>query len=133
MFANLVEDQVRQAKAERVMVLRARVRAWLRYRRSLAWWQVPSMRWSFDPVGEISKPIVTGPNQIPFSSQENRNDNRQEGVAEPQGEEAMGAAIAIGRSGPRGNPSPCGGNRCGQQRPLRRSTTRAGPATRMEV
>src|SRR5438046_291073 len=54
------------------MVLRARVRAWLRYRRSLAWWQAPSMRWSFDPVGEIYKPIVTGPNQIPSSSQENR-------------------------------------------------------------
>jgi len=50
MFANLVEDQVRQAKAERIMVLRARVKAWLRYRRSPGWWQVPSMRWSFDPL-----------------------------------------------------------------------------------
>jgi hypothetical protein len=53
MFANLVEDRVRQAKAERIMVLRARVRAWLRYRRSLAWWQAPSLGWRFDPVGEI--------------------------------------------------------------------------------
>src|SRR2546425_10454214 len=65
-FANLSEDQVRQAKAERTLVLRARVRAWLRYRRSLAWWQGPSLGWRFDPVGEISKPIVTGPNWIPF-------------------------------------------------------------------
>lgn len=47
------QDRVRQAKAERIMVLCARVRAWLRYRRSLAWWQATSMRWTFDPVGEI--------------------------------------------------------------------------------
>ena len=32
------------AKAERVMVLRARVTAWLRYWRSLAWWQGSSFR-----------------------------------------------------------------------------------------
>ena len=127
-FANLVQDRVRQAKAERVMVLRARVTAWLRYWRSLAWWQEPSMQRFFDPVGETSKPIVTGPNQIPSSSQENRDDSRQEVVAEPEGEEGVGAAIAIGGSGPGGHPSACGRDRCGQQRPLRGGTAGAGPA-----
>jgi hypothetical protein len=59
------------------------------------------MRWSFDPVGETSEPIVTGPNQIPSSSQENRHDSRQEVVAEPEGNPMMPAtkSRASGLSG----------------------------------
>jgi hypothetical protein len=48
-----IEDPAGQAKAAYPLVLRARWRAWLRYWRSLAWWQAPSLRWLFDPVGEI--------------------------------------------------------------------------------
>jgi hypothetical protein len=29
----------------------------------------------FDPVGEIHKPFVTGPNRIPISTEENRDDD----------------------------------------------------------
>jgi hypothetical protein len=49
----LIEGLARQAKAEFSMVLRARWRAWLRYWRSLAWWQAPSFGWLFDPDEEI--------------------------------------------------------------------------------
>src|SRR5262244_3681096 len=62
-YANLAEDRVRQAKADFPLVLLARIKAWLRYWRSLVWWQIPSMRLGFDPVGEIFKPFVTGPNR----------------------------------------------------------------------
>src|SRR5438876_8386950 len=65
-FANLVADPVRQAKADFPLVLRARIKAWLRYWRSLAWWQASSRRRLFDPVGEIPQPIVTGPSWIPI-------------------------------------------------------------------
>jgi hypothetical protein len=34
---------------------------------------------SFDPVGEIRKPFVTGPNRIPISTKESTDANRQEG------------------------------------------------------
>ena len=44
-------DSIRQAKADPPLVLCARSQAWLRYWRSLAWWQG---RMSFAPVGEIS-------------------------------------------------------------------------------
>ena len=48
------------------------------------------MRRPFDPVGEIPQPIVTGPNRILISIEENRDDGRQKVVAEPEGEEGMG-------------------------------------------
>src|ERR1700676_5053870 len=38
-FANLIQDSIRQTKAETSLVLCARSQAWLRYWRSLAWWQ----------------------------------------------------------------------------------------------
>ncbi len=38
-FANLIQDSVRQAKAEKSLVLHVRTKAWPRYWRSLAWWQ----------------------------------------------------------------------------------------------
>jgi hypothetical protein len=51
------------AKADFPLVLLARIKAWLRYWRSLVWWQIPSIRLGFDPVGEIFKPFVTAPNR----------------------------------------------------------------------
>src|SRR5438067_13476287 len=51
-----MKDRVRQAKAHEILVLSARIRAWLRYWRSRAWWQGLSHRCSFDPVGEIFQP-----------------------------------------------------------------------------
>ena len=84
LFAILISDQIRQAKAAFQMVLLLPgLKAWLRYWRSLAWWQGRSLRPPFDPVGEISQPIVTGPNRIPFFSEESSDDSRQEVVAEP--------------------------------------------------
>src|SRR3954451_10315366 len=62
--------------AEPPLVLCARSQAWLRYWRSLAWWQGPT---SFDPVGEISKPFVTGPNRVSISARRERM-RSQEGV-----------------------------------------------------
>jgi hypothetical protein len=50
------------------------------------------------PLGRFSKPFVTGPNRIPFFNEEGSDDDRQQGVAESEGEERLGAAIAIGRS-----------------------------------
>ena len=64
-----------------------------------------SLRPPFDPVGEISQPIVTGPNRILISIEETTNEGRQEVVAKSEGEKGMGATIAIG--GPRvGGSSP---------------------------
>ncbi len=65
LFAILIWDQIRQAKADFLLVLLVPgLKAWLRYWRSLAWWQGRSLRTPFDPVGEIPQPIVTGPNRI---------------------------------------------------------------------
>src|SRR5216684_3824621 len=65
LFAILIWDQIRQAKADfQLVLLVPGLRAWLRYWRSLAWWQGGSLRPPFDPVGEITQPIVTGPNRI---------------------------------------------------------------------
>ena len=65
LFAILIWDQIRQAKADFLLVLlMPELKAWLRYWRSLAWWQGRSCRLPFDPVGEIPQPIVTGPNRI---------------------------------------------------------------------
>ena len=67
LFAILIWDQIRQAKADFLLVLLVPgLRAWLRYWRSLAWWQGLSMLRPFDPVGEIFQPIVTGPDRIPI-------------------------------------------------------------------
>jgi hypothetical protein len=49
------------------------------------------------PLERFFKPIVTGPNRIPFSTKESRNGDRQEAVAEPEGEKGMGTTVAIGR------------------------------------
>jgi len=44
-FAILIWDQIRQAKADCLLVLLVPgLRAWLRYWRSLAWWQGRSLR-----------------------------------------------------------------------------------------
>jgi hypothetical protein len=65
LFAILIWGQIRQAKADFQLVhIVPGLRAWLRYWRSLAWWQGWSLRTPFDPVGEIPQPIVTGPNRI---------------------------------------------------------------------
>src|SRR5215469_5869507 len=81
------------------------------------------------PLERFSKPIVTGPNRVPFSTKGNDDDDRQkEAMAEPKREERMGAAIAIGGPGFGGGPSACGGDRCGQWRTLRSRT--AGPRSR---
>jgi len=65
LFAILIWDQIRQAKADFLGVLLVPgLRAWLRYWRSLAGWQGRSLRTLFDPVGEIPQPIVSGPNRI---------------------------------------------------------------------
>ena len=71
LFAILISDQIRQAQADFQMVLLLPgLKAWLRYWRSLAWWQGPTKPWPFDPVGEIFQPFLTGPNRFPFSRQE---------------------------------------------------------------
>src|ERR1019366_3383976 len=60
-FCKTTSDQIRQAKADLLIgASHARMKAWLRYWRSLAWWQGRLIRASFDPVGEIPQPIVTG-------------------------------------------------------------------------
>jgi Transposase len=71
------------------------------------------VRQPFDPVGEIPQPIVTGPNRILTSNEENRDDDRQKVVAEPEGEKGMGSEIAIRRSGPGSSSSACGGDYVG--------------------
>jgi hypothetical protein len=48
------------------------------------------------PLGRFFKPFVTGPNRIPLFSEENNNEGGEKVVAEPEGEERMGPAIAIG-------------------------------------
>ncbi|MGA8617712.1 MAG: hypothetical protein WB660_04235 [Candidatus Sulfotelmatobacter sp.] len=51
------------------------------------------------PLGRFSKPFVTGPNRIPFFNEESSDDDRQQVVAESEGEERLGTTIAIGRAG----------------------------------
>jgi hypothetical protein len=70
-------------------------------------------RESFDPVGEISKPFVTGPNPIPKIREVVKDGNGQEVASKSQGEERTGAKVAIRRSGSRGNASGGSGDRCG--------------------
>src|SRR5258706_15855294 len=53
------------------------------------------------------------------------DDDRQEAVAEPEGEKGMGAAVAIGKTRVRGGPPARGGGRCLQRDGLRRPA--AGP------
>jgi|SRR5271165_265296 len=77
------------------MALRARCEAWLRYWRSLVWWQGSGCSRSFDPVGEFLKPFVTGPNRIFISTKENRDEDGQKAVAESQGEEGTSAAVGL--------------------------------------
>src|SRR5713226_1456034 len=88
-----------------------------------------SMLEPFDPVGEISKPFVTGPNRIPISAEENRDDDRQNAVAEPEREKGTGAAAARGEPRPGGGPSPRRGDRCGQWCALRGGATGARSET----
>jgi transposase len=83
---------------------------------------------SLTPMGRFSKPFVTGPNPIPFFHAGDRDEDRKEVVAEPEREERMGPAVAIGGSRPGGGSSACGGDCCGEQRPLRGGT--AGPRSR---
>ena len=64
-LANLIQDSIRQAKAETSLVLRARSQAWLRYWRSLAWWQGPRCNGPSTPLGRFlnrSSPGRTGSN-----------------------------------------------------------------------
>jgi hypothetical protein len=46
------------------------------------------------PLGRFSKFFVTGPNRIPFFNEESSDDDSKV-VAEPEGEERLGKAIAI--------------------------------------
>ncbi len=89
----------------------------------------PSQPRRFDPVGEIFQPFVTGPNRIPFFMQESRDDGEEEAVAEPKREEGVGATPAIGGPRPDRDSSAGSRDRCGQQFPLRGSTSRPGRAT----
>jgi hypothetical protein len=50
---------------------------------------------SFDPVGEFLKPFVTGPNRIPISIKENRDEDGHKAVAKSKGEARTGAAVAV--------------------------------------
>src|SRR5256712_11021090 len=52
-YANLIQDSIRQAKAENPLVLRARPQAWPRYWRSLAWWQGPRCNGPLTPLGRF--------------------------------------------------------------------------------
>jgi len=70
------------------------------------------------PLGRFSKPFVAGPNRIPFFNEESSDDDTQV-VAEPEGEERLGTAIAIGRYWTGSSSSACDRNRCGEQRTLR--------------
>ena len=65
-MGKVLRGRVRQLKPTPTGASTVRRKAWLRYWRTLAWWQGPSVRRSFDPVGEISKPIVTGLSPILF-------------------------------------------------------------------
>src|SRR6516164_1357059 len=112
------------------LVLRARWRAWLRYWRSLPWWQAPSLGWLFDPVGSFSKPFVPGPNPILISYSGERDGDSEEVVAKPKGEERVELALAIGGPGSGGSPSACGGHCYGQRCPVRSRTSRPRSATR---
>jgi hypothetical protein len=51
-----------------------------------------SMEQSFDPVGEILKPIATGPSLVHFPGKEKENGGRQD---ESKAEERADAAVAI--------------------------------------
>src|SRR3989454_3160463 len=67
-FAILIQDSIRQAKAENSLVLRARPQAWPRYWRSLAWWQGPRCNGPLTPLGRFlnrSSPGRTG-SQFPL-------------------------------------------------------------------
>jgi len=57
----LVEDRIRQAKAEFPLVLIARIKAWLHVLAIAG--LVASADDRFDPAGEIFKPFVTGPDR----------------------------------------------------------------------
>ena len=118
-----MKDRVRQAKAHEILVLSARIRAWLRYWRSLAWWQGLSHRCSFDPVGEIFQPYRhrAEPVLLPVRRQGwQRTTSRGE-----IGKREMGATVAIGGPGSRGGPSACSRDRYRQRCSLRRSKTGA--------
>jgi hypothetical protein len=69
---------------------------------------------AFQPVGEFFKPFVTGPNRIPISIEEHRDEDGQQAVAEPKSEEGVSAAAAIGEPRSGGSPSTSRGNRCGR-------------------
>src|SRR5258706_10641159 len=69
----------------------------------------------------LSSPGRTG-SQLSLRSED---DDRQEAVAEPEGEKGMGAAVAIGRPRVRGGPPARGGGRCWEWHALRRRA--AGP------
>jgi hypothetical protein len=52
-------------------------------------------RESFDPVGEISKPFVTGPNLFPSFTKEDRDVDGQAVTNKSKGKEGAGAEVAI--------------------------------------
>src|SRR6266852_4073943 len=112
-YANLIQDSIRQAKAENPLVLRARPQAWPRYWRSLAWWQGPRCNGPLTPLGRFLNRSSPGRTRSQFSTEENRDDDRPE-TAEPEGEKGTGTAAAIGGPGSRGGSSTRRGRRCGQ-------------------
>jgi hypothetical protein len=116
----LGEDSVRRAKADFPLVPLCPVKSMAPVL-AIAGMVARGSRYDgpLTPLGRFSKPFVTGPNWIPFSSEESSDDGRQQVVAEPEGEERMGPAIAIGRSWTGSTSSACGRNRCGEQRALR--------------
>jgi hypothetical protein len=71
---------------------------------------------SLDPVGEILKPIATGPGLADFPEEENKDGNRQD---ESKAEERAGAAGAVGEPGAGGGASQSRWDRRGERRPLR--------------
>src|ERR1700692_1049939 len=77
---------------------------------------------SFDPVGEILKPIATGPSLAHFPEEENKDGDRQD---ESKAEERACAAVAIGEPGAGDSASQSRWDRRRERRPLRGGA--AGP------
>src|SRR5215469_1063438 len=124
LFASLVKDSVWRAKADFPLVPLCPVKSMAPVL-AIAGMVARGSRYDvpLTPLGRFSKPFVTGPNRIPFFNEESSDDDRQV-VAEPEGEERLGTAIAIGGSRTGSSSSACGRNRCREQRALRCRATR---------
>ena len=115
------------AKADFPLVLLARIKAWLRYWRSLVWWQIPSIRRDLTPLGRFSNLSSPGRTDRKFSIR--RTDGSRKDVVESQRAERIGTTAPISRPRARCSSSPGGRNRYWQSISLCRSSARSGPTT----